>query len=158
MISTKLLVMLVYVAIILAIMYTIIHEIKENFLQDDPMLDELKKVVRPIFETDEKHTGNLEKLNDTKILDKISLYRGNRSYTINKEKVYICLKDENDEYYNQNMLTYVLLHELAHVVCDEVGHTEKFHDIFQNLLMKAINTGIYNPSIPVVQNYCNQAE
>jgi hypothetical protein len=139
-------------------MYAVIHEVRENYLRDDPMLEELMKAVKPIFESDEKYTGNLSKLNDTKILDKISLYRGNRSYTINKEKVYLCLKDEKDEYYNRNMLIYVLLHELAHVICDEIGHTEKFHDIFQNLLMRAINNGIYNPSIPVIQNYCNHTE
>jgi hypothetical protein len=92
-------------------MYAVIHEVKENYLRDDPMLDELLKAVRPVFETNEKYTGNLSKLNDVKILDKISLYRGNRSYTINKEKVYLCLKDEKDEYYNRNMLIYVLLHE-----------------------------------------------
>ena len=39
-----------------------------------------------------------------------------------KQKVYLCLKDENNEYYNDNMLIYVALHELAHVLCDEIGH------------------------------------
>jgi len=156
--NVRLLIIFTYVAVILIIVYSIVHEIRENYMQEDPMLDELMKTVRPIFETEEKHTGNLEGLNDTKILDKISLYKGNRSYTINKEKVYICLRDENDEYYNKNMLIYVFLHELAHCVTDEVGHTEKFHDIFQNLLMRAINAGVYNPSIPVIKNYCNHTE
>ena len=52
------------------------------------------------------------------------------------------------------MLIYVALHEVAHVLCDEVGHTQKFHSIFEDLLKKATEMGIYNPSIPLIQNYC----
>lgn len=111
--NVKLLIICVCVFLVIVIMYTIASEVRENYLKSDPMLDELMKKIRPIFESGEKYTGNLEKLNNVNILDKISLYKGDRSYTINKEKVYICLKDEKDEYYNQNMLMYVLLHEYA---------------------------------------------
>lgn len=153
--NVKLIIICVCIVVFLIVMCNAIGKIREEYLRDDPMLDELMEKIRPIFETEEKYTGNLSMLNDTKILDKISLYRGNKSYTINKEKVFLCLKDEKGEYYNKNMLMYVLLHELAHCMCDQVGHTEKFHDIFQNLLLRAINAGVYNPSIPVIQNYCN---
>ena len=53
------------------------------------------------------------------------------------------------------MLIYVLLHELAHVKCDEIGHTEKFKTIFKSLLQKAELAGIYNPYQPPIDNYCN---
>lgn len=88
------------------------------------------------------------------IVDKVSFNRGDKSYTINKEDIYLCLKDQEGNYYNENMLIYVALHEVAHAICDEVGHTQKFHDIFQELLDKAYHIGIYNPSIPVIQDYC----
>ena len=78
-----------------------------------------------------------------------------KSYTINKEKVYLCLKDENNEYYNKNMLLYVLLHEYAHVLNKSVGHNEEFQEIFDNVLDKAIQAGIYNPAIPTIDDYCN---
>jgi Zn-dependent peptidase ImmA (M78 family) len=88
-------------------------------------------------------------------IKKINLSGSNRSFTINKQDVYICTKDNNGQYYNDNMLTYVLLHELAHVLCDEVGHTAKFKNIFQNLLDRAARANLYNPDIPPIDNYCN---
>lgn len=84
----------------------------------------------------------------------LEFYESNKSYTINKRKVHLCLKDQNGDYYNENMLTYVGLHELAHVLCDEVGHTEKFYRIFDDLLAKAHEMGLYDPSIPIIQDYC----
>ena len=122
-------------------LYIITTRIHEKYLEEDPVLVELKEELRTCFPE----------------IDNTILLKGKKSYTINKKRIHICLKDEKGEYYNKNMLIYVLLHECAHVICDEVGHTEKFHDIFQELLMRAINAGVYNPSIPVIQNYCNHA-
>lgn len=85
----------------------------------------------------------------------ISLYGSNRSFTINKQHVYICMKDEHGKYYDENMLVYVLLHELAHVLCDEVGHTEKYKQIFRGLLHRAHEAGFYDPEKPPLDNYCN---
>jgi hypothetical protein len=84
----------------------------------------------------------------------IELYEDDKSYTINKEKIYLCLKDKQGKYYSNNMLTYVFLHEFAHILCDEIGHTNKFKQIFENLLETATEKGIYNPSIPIIDNYC----
>ena len=64
------------------------------------------------------------------------------------------MKDENNNYYQENMLMYVVLHELAHVICDEIGHTKKFERIFKELLNDAGELGIYNASIPPIPNYC----
>jgi hypothetical protein len=88
------------------------------------------------------------------LMNEIKLHRGDKSYTINKEKIFLCLKDEKGEYYTDNMLLYVLIHELAHCVCKEIGHTDTFNEIFQVLLDKASSLGIYNPNIPIVQDYC----
>jgi hypothetical protein len=104
----------------------------------DPVLEDLKVQladIHPRFE-------NLE------------LYKGDKSYTMNKKKVYICVKYGNGRYYNRNMLYYVVLHEYAHLLCDEIGHTDKFFNIFDELLHKAAERGLYNPSIPPLDNYC----
>jgi hypothetical protein len=79
----------------------------------------------------------------------------NKSFTVNKEDVYICMKDERNNYYEDNMLIYVILHELAHVLCDEVGHTEKYKDIFRGLLRRAQQAGLYDPNQPPIDDYCN---
>lgn len=85
----------------------------------------------------------------------VDISGSNKSFTINKKHVYICSKDESGQYYDDNMLTYVILHELAHVLCDEVGHTEKYKQIFRSLLERAHKAGLYDPSKPPLDNYCN---
>lgn len=90
---------------------------------------------------------------DPRICD-IDLYKGSKSYTLNKSSIYICLKDKHGKYYSRNMLCYVLLHEYAHVLCESVGHTPEFYEIFNTLLQKAAKKKLYDPSIPPVENYC----
>ena len=117
----------------------ILNRIHEKYLEDDPMLGEIREILKHVFPD----------------INNVILLKGKRSYTINKKRVHICLTDENGKYYDKNMLIYVTLHELAHVRCNEVGHTEKFHSIFGDILTIAIKNNIYNPGIPVIKNYCN---
>ena len=83
------------------------------------------------------------------------MYKGDKSYTINKEKTFLCLYDKNGDYYPVNQLVYVLLHEISHALnTKDVGHTDNFNKIFDELLDKATQQGVYNPSIPIIQDYC----
>lgn len=145
------------VLVILGVFIYILHilGIIECFHQSDPKIEILKENVKPIFESDSYYSGNLRPLNKRQILDEIKVFKGKKSYTINKHRVFLCLKDENNEYYNDNMLMYVFLHELSHVVCDEVGHTEKFHKIFKEILDVAVEKGIWDPNQEIIQDYCN---
>ena len=56
-----------------------------------------------------------------------------QSYTINKKRVHICMKDESGQYYKDDMLMYVLLHELAHCKSRSIGHTPEFHAILDKI-------------------------
>ena len=85
----------------------------------------------------------------------VELYEGKKSYTINKKRIYICLKDKDGNYYGRNMLIYVILHEFAHVLCEEIGHTERFVTIFNSLLRLAEEYGLYDPDLPPTTDYCN---
>jgi hypothetical protein len=123
---------------ILLLGYVIFSRVMEYYSQLDPMLRHIHKKLEPL---------------DPKVKS-LKFYEGNKSYTINKKKIYLCLRDEKNEYYNENMLMYVAIHELAHVLCDEIGHTDKFHRIFKQLLYKAQKMGIYDASQPIVRNYC----
>ena len=127
------------ILLICFIIYSIFFQVKENMKQNDPVLKELVEMIQPLHP----------------IVKDIEFYEDNRSYTINKEKVYMCLKDKEGNYYHKNALLMVLIHEISHVLCPEIGHTDKFNDIFQDLLAKATELGIYNPSIPMIQDYCN---
>lgn len=110
----------------------------ESFAPRDPVLSELKEQLAELHPK----------------FKNVELYVGDKSYTINKKRVYICLKDEKGRYYSRNMLCYVILHEYAHMLCDEIGHTEKFGQVFQKLLKQAAERGLYNPNIPPVSDYC----
>ena len=93
------------------------------------------------------------------ILKKISMKKGNKSYTINKEVIHMCLKDENGEYYPLNTLIYVLIHELAHAINTmSIGHGPDFQAINEELLEYATEKGIYDPSIPIIQDYCEYSK
>jgi hypothetical protein len=87
--------------------------------------------------------------------EKLTLQQGAKSYSINKRQIYLCLKDEHGKYYAMNMLMYVALHELAHCMCDEIGHTDKFHEIFDHLLEMAHDRDVYDKTIQPVSSYCN---
>ena len=113
------------------------REISEEFTNKDPMLIELHSM--------------LVKLHPK--ASNINIERDNKSYTVNKKDMFLCLKDEHGEYYNKNMLLYVAIHELAHVLSKSVGHTDEFYKINDKLLDKATEMGIYNPSIPLIMNY-----
>ena len=62
------------------------------------------------------------------------------SYSVNKgENIVLCLRSRNSaQLIDENTLFYVVLHELAHVMSDEVGHTQEFGQNFQFLLTNAI--------------------
>lgn len=125
--------------IVVVLIFFVMTRFVEEFKKEDPMLHTIRHKIRPLH---------------PETVDRIVLLEDNKSYTINKKKVYLCLKDENGDYYDENMLVFVAVHELAHVLCDEIGHTDKFQKIFQDLLNKATDLQIYDPSVAPIQNYC----
>lgn len=71
----------------------------------------------------------------------------NTSYSINKgEKIVLCLRsrDGQNRIVKENVLMFVALHELAHIMTLSVGHTKEFWDNFEFLLKEAIIFGVYN--------------
>ncbi len=128
----------IVVIVALAFAFYIFNRIQEKFAEEDPMIADLRNTLSPYFPE----------------LNKVILMRGKKSYTINKKRVHLCLVDKDGKYYDKHMLIYVTLHELAHTMCSEVGHTELFHKIFQELLQRATNHGIYDMNKPIVKDYC----
>jgi hypothetical protein len=120
------------------------NQVEEYQLQDDPVLYLVRNVITPI------------QYNGKSITEGLKLYKADKSYTINKDKTFLCVYDKNGDYYPLNMLIYVLLHEISHSLnTKDVGHTEAFHELFDDLLRQATSLGIYNPSIPIIDDYCN---
>lgn len=131
--------LIIIILIVISIMCERIHE---KFLEDDPMLARMKQKLETCF----------PEINNTILL------KGKKSYTINKSRTYICLKDEKGEYYDENMLIYVIIHELAHVMCPEVGHTDLFYKIFNELLERGSNCGVYDKRKALIKDYCEYSK
>ena len=74
-----------------------------------------------------------------------SLDKNNTSYTINKgEEIVLCLRSKIDKtHHDINIIKYILIHELAHIICPEIGHTALFYDINKYLLNLAIENDLY---------------
>jgi len=69
------------------------------------------------------------------------------SYSVNKgEKIVFCIrqKDEDETLVEENTITFVSIHELAHIMTKSIGHTEEFWNNFKRLLKEAIDLGLYN--------------
>jgi hypothetical protein len=71
------------------------------------------------------------------------------AYSENKgEKLAFCLnkkKDNNNDLIDENTLTFVAMHELAHVATQSIGHKTEFWENFKFLLMEANEAGLYTP-------------
>ena len=136
-------IIILVISCILIIIFTLFYNqggYEEAF--EDPKINEIKK--------------NLLKL-DPIVASKLTIKSGNKSYTENKKKMFLCLKDGSGKYYPDNMLNYVAIHELAHAkskAIDTKHKGQEFHDNFEYYLEEAEKKGIYDPSKGLVYDYC----
>jgi len=79
------------------------------------------------------------------------------SYSVNKgEKISVCIRSKDNTFGDMNTTMFVVIHELAHIMTHEIGHTKLFWDNMKFLLEKAVKIGLYRPvnykETPVI--YC----
>jgi len=70
------------------------------------------------------------------------------SYTINKgQEMHLCLRQKNKAktFHSHNLLMFVMIHELAHVMSKTIGHNQEFLKNFKFLLNEASELGVYIP-------------
>jgi len=69
------------------------------------------------------------------------------SYSVNKgEKISICIRSsDNEEFIDENTILFVVIHELSHVMTEEIGHTPLFWSNMRYLLEEGEKVGIYEP-------------
>lgn len=70
------------------------------------------------------------------------------SYNVNKgDAVKLCVRQRNDaqEIIEENTITFVAIHELAHSMTKEHGHTQTFWANFKLLLQEAVKIKLYRP-------------
>lgn len=108
---------------------------------NDPFIKELKELLSPLdprFRT-------------------TTIKCGNRSYTENKKIIVLCLRDKDGKLYDRNTIIYVAIHEFAHLIQEKYDpdHGPEYQRIFDTLLTRAANLGIYNPHKPLSPHYCS---
>lgn len=130
---------------ILYVFYRILIEIRDNY--ENQREDEYVRLLVERIRTIDPRVDV--------VVDQLRFFEGDKSYTIDKKYVFLCKRDKKTgEQYHNNQLVLVLIHEISHALCDEVGHTPKFEAIFEDLLEKASRAGVYDDSIPHVDGYC----
>ena len=109
-------------------------------------LDKLTHIMKEKYPNDESVVRLNKRFNSENISEsgKGSQYT---SYSVNKgEKIVFCIrqKDDKESLVDENTITFVSIHELAHIMTKSVGHTPEFWENFRRLLKEAITEKLYN--------------
>lgn len=122
-------------------MLKLIRHLDEKYLQTennlDPNLIRGIKQIKALYRPNNNIQENIP-LNAT----------DDTAYTINKgEVIAICLRHLNDKnnFHDYNSLSFVIIHELAHVFSITYDHDITFWRHFKFLLQEAIIIGVYEP-------------
>lgn len=150
------------IIVIIIISFLISYQVVEYYRiksMDHNTLDRLSNKLLELCRNIDKFEGEdrerlqhvCDKLKNTK------LYQDETgSYALGKRDIYLCLNDNNGELYDDNTLMYVLLHELAHVINETIGHDEAFEENFAFLRNCSTKVGIYNPYKSIDMKYCKK--
>jgi predicted metal-dependent hydrolase len=108
-------------------------------------LEKLCEIMKEKFPNDENVKIMNERFNPDNITEtgKNNQYT---SYSVNKgEKIVFCIrqKDEKETLVDENTITFVSIHELAHIMTKSVGHTTEFWNNFKKLLKVAVEHNLY---------------
>jgi hypothetical protein len=99
------------------------------------------------YPSDENIQRLVQKFNPTKISETLPTSEFT-AYSENKgEKIAFCLNKQKDgtQLIDLNTLTFVAIHELAHIMTSSEGHKQEFWKNFKFLLENAKAAGIYDP-------------
>jgi len=118
-------------------------------------LDKICETMKEKYPDDDSVNRMVEKFNPDNITEagKNNKYT---SYSVNKgEKIVFCIRQKTDkeELVDENTITFVAIHELAHIMTKSVGHTEEFWSNFKRLLKVAVSIGVYQRA-----NYTNNPQ
>jgi predicted metal-dependent hydrolase len=147
-----------YILIIIIIIIIVIityYKYNNKPLNNDSLIiisiikEKIKRLINhSLLDINNDYYKYIKKINNK--IDDIDISENNlnnksTSYTINKgEKMILCLRSKIDyKMHNINNIMYVVIHELAHIGCPEIGHTLLFTKINKYLLKKAIECKEY---------------
>jgi hypothetical protein len=114
------------------------------------VVNKCEKLIEYLVKTYPKNAGvkrlknkfNKEKCVETLPTSELTAYSENKG-----QKVAFCLskKKNGTKLIDINTLTFVAIHELAHIMSVTIGHNDEFWDNFKFLLDNAVNIKLYDP-------------
>ena len=119
--------------------------------------DNLKQLITDLDDKDERNQRLKKKFKTENITENIhgSIYV---AYSVNKgDELSLCIRDKKtNKFLDKNTIMFVAIHEVAHIMTKETGHTKKFWANMKFLLEKAIEAGYYYPVnySMTPMNYC----
>ena len=121
------------VADLLAKVTTKLKQLVEHMKKEFPKRDNVKRLYENF---------NPKKIYETLPTSKHTAYSENKG-----EKMAFCVtkKKNGTKLIDENTLTFVAIHELAHIATKSIGHKEEFWNNFKFLLEEAKKIGIYSP-------------
>lgn len=108
-------------------------------------LDKLKIHLEKEYSDDPRTERLVKRFNPDAIVE-AGANSKHTSYSINKgEKVVLCLRsrDENQNLEDENIVMFVVLHEISHIITKSIGHTQEFWDNFEFILKESVKINIY---------------
>lgn len=122
----------------------LLNHLDYKYLQSDKY--EINKTLK------ERLTRLIKNYNDDHLKENFpSEYKGygkkpDSSFTLNKKKLAICLRDENTKkFHDMNDIMFVVIHEIAHIINPTFGHPKSFWQYMKFLIHEAVEIGIYKP-------------
>lgn len=106
----------------------------------------LTKLVRHMMAkyADNPDVQQLYKFYNPNSVSEGSVESGYTSYSVNKgEKIILCIRQKDKSFVDKNIIMYVAIHEIGHLMTKEVGHTDTFWANFKFLLEEAMAIGLY---------------
>jgi hypothetical protein len=107
----------------------------------------LQKLVEHIKQYQEEPYRRLVQKFNPDVLEENDLGAQSTSYSENKgERIVVCLRDKTTAPFplvDLNIVMFVLIHEMAHLMTYSVGHTPEFWTNFRKLLHEGIQCGVY---------------
>lgn len=107
----------------------------------------LQKLVEHVKQYHEEPFKRLVEKFNPDVLEENDLGAQSTSYSENKgEKIVVCLRDKTTAPFplvDGNIVMFVLIHEMAHLMTFSVGHTPEFWTNFRKLLHEGIQCGVY---------------
>lgn len=121
-------------------------------------LSVIKTFFKDKYNSDKKSAYSYDRIKNKKISLEENTLNKHTSYSVNKgEKIVLCLRSKADnKIHDINLLMYVVLHEISHVICPEIDHTEMFDNIFSFVRESATKCGVYDAKLAFTNHteYC----